>query len=72
MTHSEVIVNVSDLMQELMQEHNGKWVLLSEDKHRVLCSAMTIKHVLEDAACEEDDSRLLRVPGDPVNVLREL
>jgi hypothetical protein len=72
MTHSEPIVNLLGLMQELIQEHNGKWVLLSEDKDRVLYSSMTKKDVLEQSRLGDGDWRVVRVPGDSMELLREL
>ena len=74
MVQDEIIVNLASSLQDLMQEYSGKWVLLSEDGTRVLCSANSKKVVLSWPVSTDQHPILCRVPGDSssTDITREL
>ncbi|MBI4522774.1 MAG: hypothetical protein HY695_03050 [Deltaproteobacteria bacterium] len=55
--------NVIDL-SVLLRPYKGKWVVISEDKSRVLVSADTMEEALRRAEEHKNHPILLRVPDE--------
>lgn len=51
-------------LSELLKGYKGKWVVISEDKSKVLCSADSMEEVLKKAEQYRNHPVLLRVPDE--------
>lgn len=60
MTEKTKIVDLSGLLKP----YKGKWVVISEDKTRVLCSADSLEEAIRGSQNHKDHPILLRVPDE--------
>jgi Family of unknown function (DUF5678) len=63
MTREAEFANVIDL-STLLKPYKGKWVILSEDKSRVLYSADTMEDAIRESEKFRDHPILVRVPDE--------
>lgn len=63
MAREAEFANVIDL-STLLKPYKGKWVILSEDKSRVLYSADTMEEAIRESERFRDHPILMRVPDE--------
>lgn len=51
-------------LSRLLKGYEGKWVVISEDKSKVLCAAETLEDAIKKSEEYKDHPILLRVPDE--------
>jgi hypothetical protein len=51
-------------LSRLLKSYEGKWVVISEDKSKVLCAGDTLEDVIKKSEEYKDHPILLRVPDE--------